>query len=349
MVRVLVTGVNGLIGGATALALRRAGHIVYGLIRDPKQSATLLENEIIPVIGDSADVKSFSAILDKVSVVIDNVLTYEQNMGQSNRSLLSALAASSTKQKYKKRYIYTSGVLVYNYPEVVDETFTPNGLGLWRIELEQTVITQPDVEGVVLRPGWVYGGSGGYVADIWYKGSQNGEVEYFGNVDKSWGWVHVTDLADAYLRAVEANGRIVGGEIFDVVDSTRVTCLQARTAFAKAAGLTGPVVLKEAGKDNWSQTMEANAVPKADKIRRQLSWSPKNGPLLDGLDIYYQSWKAHQDKKKVEKKEEKPAQEAKEAEKVVELPKGSPQGGPKPAPKAPKSPKLDAQKKKSKK
>jgi len=308
MVRVLVTGANGLIGGGVALALRRAGHTVYGLIRNEKQQAKLLENEIIPVIGDGTDIKNWSSILTKVNVVIDTLFVYGEELGTTNRNILSALGASC-KSGQKKRYIYTSGVLVYNYPgEVVDESYPTNGIQ-WRANLEQTLLKGNDhVHTVIIRPGWVYGGSGGYISDLWFKQVDKKEIEFNGSTEKSWGWVHLVDLADAYVRVTEASGSQVNGEIFDVADSTRITCLEARMAFAKAAKLEGKVALKAVGSGDFDKAMEFTCVPRAEKIKR-LGWSPKLGPLTDGLDLYYLSWKAHQDKNppaQEEKKTEKP-------------------------------------------
>jgi len=106
MVRVLVTGANGLIGGGVALALRRAGHTVYGLIRNEKQQAKLLENEIIPVIGDGTDIKNWSSILTKVNVVIDTLFVYGEELGTTNRNILSALGASCKSGQKKKIYLH---------------------------------------------------------------------------------------------------------------------------------------------------------------------------------------------------------------------------------------------------
>ena len=49
--KVLVTGATGYIGGAAARALRRAGHVVHGLVRSSDKEAELLRSEIIPVRG----------------------------------------------------------------------------------------------------------------------------------------------------------------------------------------------------------------------------------------------------------------------------------------------------------
>jgi hypothetical protein len=54
-------------------------------------------------------------------------------------------------------------VLVYGARETeVDETVKPtNKIIQWRIDLEEETVSNKDVEGVVIRPGFVYGGAGG--------------------------------------------------------------------------------------------------------------------------------------------------------------------------------------------
>lgn len=49
--KVFVVGSSGYIGEGVALAFRRNGYKVFGLIRDEKKSKNLLRNEIIPIIG----------------------------------------------------------------------------------------------------------------------------------------------------------------------------------------------------------------------------------------------------------------------------------------------------------
>lgn len=63
-------------------------------------------------------------------------------------------------------YIYTSGVLVYgDHPdEVVDESTPIHGHSLiqWRIDHEKAVVSQEKLDGIVVRPGFVYGRSGSF-------------------------------------------------------------------------------------------------------------------------------------------------------------------------------------------
>jgi len=286
MVHVLVIGANGYIGNEVAVALRKRGHIVYGCVRKDSEFKCLEQAEIIPVKGDLQSVPA--DILDRVSVVIDTAMNFADNPAlSSNRVLLETVAAASRKSGVKKRYIYTSGCLVYgeHKGEVVDETF-PLKSGHPRIAFEKEITSHKDVDGVVIRPSWVYGGKGNMYLKSWYEGSAEGNIEISGKPDKCLPWVHVSDLAEAYLRVTEAGRGSVSGEVFDVADSSRGTVEQVQVAWARANGVKGKVVYKPAGTDFFSQLCEQTALPSAEKIKRVLGWCPRMGPVLDNTAIY---------------------------------------------------------------
>jgi len=170
----------------------------------------------------------------------------------------------------------------------------PKGANKDRIAYEKEVIAGAElVEGVVVRPGWVYGGTGGSYIPHWFGyDNEKGEVEVFGNPDRYWSWVHIVDLADAFLRLAEA-GKNVVGEIFDVSDSSRVTVAEARLLYAKAAGLKPKLVVLSNKSDAFSQLANCTSIPKCDKIYRLVGWVPKNGPIQDSIELSYRSYKAN--------------------------------------------------------
>jgi len=292
----LVTGANGYIGSAVARAVRRNGHTVYGLIRSEDQAPSLVLREIIPVVvSNFSDLKSYSKIVDEVSVVVDTVSTSGLSDPYSpNRALMQTMADFYLTTGIKKRYIYTSGCLVYgDHPnQILDESVVPTGNKV-RAEFEKEVTRCLNIEGVVLRPGWTYGGTGGHYIDNWYGVSAKGEIDIYGNPNKTWGWVHITDLADAFSRVIEAPSAIVSGQIYNVMDGTRITVGQAREAMARAAGFTAAkVVHYPAGTDAFSKLAENNIVCSYVKINRAVGWQPKNGPFLDNIHLYAASAKA---------------------------------------------------------
>ena len=60
----------------------------------------------------------------------------------------------------------------------------------------------------VVRPGFVYGGQGGFVADLFY----SEPLVIQGRRDMRWSWVHIDDLAEGYVAIVRAPRSVVNGQ-----------------------------------------------------------------------------------------------------------------------------------------
>jgi len=300
MVKVLVLGAAGYIGFAVAVALRREGHRVTGVVRNKDAEILLKKNEIIPVNAELKDIKTLQPHIESAAVIIDATSNHDITLATD---FLQTVGNASKKSGIAKRYVYTSGILVYgdHKNEIVDETFAvPKSFSRAVIEkavIEKAVISNKDVEGVVIRPAWIYGGDSGRYISPWFEPNSKGEIDIFGNPDKSYSWAHIEDLADAYVRVVGASKSLVAGEIFDVADDTRVTYATVKIAFARAAGVEGKVVYSPALEDAWSQVCESTVLVASQKIRKVLGWKPRHGAFLDNLDLYYLAYRAHNPKK----------------------------------------------------
>jgi len=285
--RILVTGACGYIGNAAAKALRAAGHSVYGLVRTAANSGDLLRCEVIPVIGDVENV-----IVDDYSMIVDTATGMTAAEGKVSHGLLSkVLSFNSSNPSLKKTYVYTSGCLVYgDHPGelVTEETrLTSTQLG-WRVELEKAILAGNQV---VMRPGWVYGLSGGKMVPGWWKvDSPTADIVIKGKPDKMWSWIHVQDLAKAFVAVASASPATVGGQIFNVGDETRLTFTQLRVLMARAAGSEGKVV-HEAG--SGDSPFEVTSLMDSSKLKRVLGWHPRHASFADGMGLYFLSWKAH--------------------------------------------------------
>ena len=262
---VIVIGASGYIGLGVALAYRRAGYRVCGLIRDEKFSNTLLQKEIEPVVAESFEkIEKFADLLASCSIIIDAV-GYTANL--SKKLLEAGVHAGKTRtdggklSHYAPLYIFTSGIMTCKLTarridcslhrsalhsdgdtsptgrRPVDEMVKPrpqpatqrsNASGSAdvtamkdREDFENLVLATSSsaLKTTVVRPGFVYGGQGGFVADIFY----SEPLVIQGRRDMRWSWVHVDDLAEGYV-AIGRAPRVV-------VDQQRELSFTSRSIF----------------------------------------------------------------------------------------------------------------------
>jgi nucleoside-diphosphate-sugar epimerase len=211
-------------------------------------------------------------------------------------TLLAAAAAPGGPQKI----VYTSGVWLYGDTGngIVSEGSAPNPpeFVLPRLEIERRVLaaSRGGVRTLVLRPGCVYGGRGG-LTGMWFDSAEReGAARVIGDGSTRWTMVHLDDLADAYLRAVDAPW---GGEVFNVTDRSRFTVAECARAAARAAGAGERIV--EVSVEEASQQLGPMAAALAfnqhvdsRKAVRMLGWQPRQAGFVDGAERYYLSWKA---------------------------------------------------------
>ena len=126
----------------------------------------LIRHEVIPVVGELSKPETYQEVLDKVTYVIDNVLDFaSQDPFAANKTLVEATAKSAATHQVAKTYIYTSGILVYTHSEEVrdENSPLPGDFPFFkgRIAFERYVQSHTGVRGLVIRPGFVYGGASG--------------------------------------------------------------------------------------------------------------------------------------------------------------------------------------------
>jgi len=297
--QVFVTGATGYIGFAVSAALRRAGHRVWGLARSETKARRLAQHEIEPVIGDLADPKTYLDVASECALLVHTGFDYSANGVAKDRTAIDTLLEAGRRGAKPKTFIFTSGAWVYGdtSDRMVDETTPPNPpkLVAWRPAHEQMVLQAAGVRGLVIRPGDVYGGSGGLTGQ-WFAGPSTGNPPLVvGDGRNRPPMVHVDDLADAYVR-VAVSG--LAAEIFNVNDQSRLTVLEMATAAARAAGYEGevrPTPLVEARKTlgDFADALALSQHIDARKAVRLLGWYPSHEGFLDEADEYYRAWKAY--------------------------------------------------------
>lgn len=290
--RIFLTGATGYIGWHVANALRRAGHRVLGLVRNPNQTDRLWAREIEPVVGSMDDPSSYRDRLADCGAVVHAAVDYTgDTFGLDQRTVETILAARPA------RFVYTSGVWVYGNTgrEAVDESSPTNPpvRVARRLDSERLALSTP-VPTLVLRPGCVYGQEGGMFAD-WMAPIAGGESPtIIGDGRNRWTLVNVDDLAAAYVRAVESP---VSGEIVNLTDRSRATVAEMVEAIAQAAGFRGAIRYQSVADPrqtlgSYAECLALDQHVDSSKAVRLLGWQPRHGGFADQAALYYAAWRA---------------------------------------------------------
>lgn len=294
--KVFITGATGYIGFNVAKALRRAGHRVWGLTRSEEKATKLAKNEITPVIGDMNNPDSYRDIAEQCSVLIHAAADYQNDTVELDRKTVDAFLRAGEKGASPKTVIYTSGCWVIGDTgdAIAYETtpLKPIEAVLWRPEHEELVLQAEHMKGLVVRPGCVYGKSGG-LTGTWFDGATSESLEVVGDGSNYWTMIHVDDLADAYVRLAESG---LSAEVFNISDRSHLTVGEMAEAIAKTTGYDGKVryvPVKESAQKMgaMAEALALNQYVDAGKAERLLNWRPKRRGFVDDMDLYFEAWK----------------------------------------------------------
>ena len=300
--KIFVTGATGYAGFYAAIALRQAGHQVHGLTRDnSKPRAKKLEqHEVKLAVGDVSEPESYRQFIESSDAIVHAMMDFEDPQG-TDVALFNTLQQVAENSARNRRFIYTTGCSIYGKrPErVMDETTPANPAHhlAFRMELEEKLFAMqiPNCKKTVLRPGFMYGLDGkSSITGMWFGMGEKGKAIYRGDRSKGWSWVHVQDLAQAYVKVVESNGAI-DNEVFCIADEQRHRCLEVMQACLEAASYKGEIEYAEPNEDDVTSTwFDQNEFITSGKARCLLGWIPRHIGVIDEIETYYTAWKSAQ-------------------------------------------------------
>jgi nucleoside-diphosphate-sugar epimerase len=298
--RVFVTGVSGYAGFYAALRLAATGHAVTGLVRKPEQPRLniLRMQQVALFKGDVCETETYRSELERSDVVIHTMLDKKRPF-DADRALFAALQALPARTP-RRRFIYTTGCSIFGKVPVavMDENTEPNPAHplAFRRGLEREALALSNVGTVVLRPGFMFGNDGyNSVSADWFGMAEAGDAVFRGDRERGWSWIHIADLAEAYRLAVEADEKLVSGEIFHLGDQHRPRSVDVMRACLGAAGYQGELRFEDPVKgDNISTWFNQNEFITSQKARERLGWSARHQGIIAAAKPVYDSWKAAQ-------------------------------------------------------
>ena len=272
--RVFLTGATGYVGNAVAHALRARGHEVSALVRPESESRFLRDAGVVLVAGDLSTLPSLK--FDGYDAVI-HAATSKSDTVALDKTAVDILTRS------KRPFVYTSGVWVLGNTTSAGEMTKTNPLSLvaWRVEHEQQVLNSG---GAVLRPGCVYGGKQSLFAEWFERVEQKRPVPIAGDGKNRWALVHLDDMAECYVRAVEQ--RATG--ILHAIDDTHASLNECAQALSKEIDHV-PVDRTKLGA--FADALLVDQVISSDGTRRKLGWKPKR-TFTRSIDEQWREWRS---------------------------------------------------------
>jgi len=291
MVKVFILGASGYIGYATAAALRKRGHHVTGLARSAEKGKALVEAEVDLVIGDTLKLETYPAALREADVIIST--SYDMsNPNFDEIALNNILEALKGTKGNRKRLVNLSGCMVYNEDRsglVTEESpYNPNFILPGRIATDERVLALKDIDGVVVRPAVVYGGTTGAYYK-YFQAAEEGKLAVFGDGKNSISNLHIDDVASALVLVVEAEASKVASQVFNLGSDVSPTLLEIAQAFGAAASFTGKI---ETGATAPFAMMTSQIVLDCSKAKKVLGWKLSRPNVIQEAPRLYRAWKS---------------------------------------------------------
>jgi nucleoside-diphosphate-sugar epimerase len=273
--RVFLTGGSGYLGRATLRALHRHGITTAALARGDTAARTVSELGAVPVRGELTETGLLAAAARDADAVIHLGQVADGDGAEIDRAAAEAMQAALGS---RGAYLHTGGTWVYGDTDgVVDEDapLAPPGLVAWREANEKQVLARPG-RPVLIMPGLVYGNSGGLLERFYTApGRASGAVPCVGDGANHWSLVHVADIAELYVLALDAPA----GAVYAGVGDTHPTQREVLEAVATAIGRPGQLeyLTLERARERMGPIAEAFLLDQrltAARARHELGWAP---------------------------------------------------------------------------
>jgi nucleoside-diphosphate-sugar epimerase len=290
--KVFVTGAAGFIGGSIAAGLVKAGHEVVGLVRKPEQLEQLAGIGVAGVVG-ALDDRDLLIAQAQVSDAVINAASSDNRAAVE--AFIDALSGSG------KAFLHTSGSSIVGdasggegTERIYDEDRLPEPTAdkAARVAIDNLVLAAAakNVRSAVLCNTLIYG-HGALPRDsvqlprLLKQARKSGIVRHVGRGLNIWSNVHIDDVVDLYLLALEKTE----AGAFYFVESGEASFRDMTTAIARALNLGEPQdwPLGEA-KEEWGYEMASyglgsNSRVRGQRARTQLGWKPHRPPVLDWI------------------------------------------------------------------
>lgn len=285
MKKILITGITGYIGGTIAKKLLEKNYSITGLVRNEGDVKKLEQLGIESIIGSIHDETVLKAAVSNADAVIHTADSADDAYAAD--SFIKLLEGSG------KTFIFTSGSAIFGGKEngekndfvfTEDIPLNPRLEMASRVLINQYVLqsAKKNIRSIVIVPTMVYGTGLGLKKDsiqipaLINFSKEKGFGVYFGKGENRWSNLHIEDLADMYILALEKakpgslyyaeNGSSTIKNLaenisrqYNLLPPQSVSIQEAVNTFGPAGGYFG---------------FASNSLCSSDKAKIELGWSP---------------------------------------------------------------------------
>jgi nucleoside-diphosphate-sugar epimerase len=291
--KIFVTGASGYIGGSVAALLASRGHQVRGLVRSASKVTGVRAKGITPVIGSLDDTPLLTAEAKAADAVVNAANSDHQGAVEA---LLAGFAGSG------KPFIHTSGTSLVGdeaMGEPSSAIFTedtpvkPEPDKEHRVALNKLIVeAAPGVRSIVLCNSLIYGHTLGAPAQsvqippLVAQAKESGVPRYIGRGLNIWSNVHVADMADLYVLALEKGpaGSFYYVENGEASFGDLVRTIGKALGLGEAQSWPAKDAIAKWGRELAVFALGSNSRVRAGKARRELGWTPKRGPVTEWIE-----------------------------------------------------------------
>jgi len=297
---IFLTGASGYIGGTIAVRLIGEGHSVRGLVRDPAKGEAVRALGVVPVEGTLDDAFLLAREARRADAVINAA---DSDHRGAVEALVEALAGTG------KALLHTSGSSIVAdtaagepSDKVYDESIYDAGSS-WeptpdkaaRVAIDQFLLSAADIRPVVLCPCLIYGRGLGadpeslQLPALVAQARASGIARHVGRGLNIWSTVHVEDVAELYLIALE---RAQPGT-FLFVENGEASFRDMAGAIARALRLGAaqewPIedAIKTLGYGRAMYAQGSNSRVRGPRARA-LGWAPRHASVVAWIESAYQ-------------------------------------------------------------
>lgn len=270
--RVFLTGASGYIGKHVALELLSRGYEVVGLARKPSER-TKYHAAVKWCFGDLSDPSSYWDHLTKSDAVVHCAMDYSASgeNAQLDRQFVDQMS------DYHGHFIYTGNLFTDRTADSLGESLVA-GSEHWRFQSEAAVMDRKG-HSAVIRLGFVYGGSGGYLWEILSPGTL-AVLENDSILDVQWPMVHVRDAATLYAAVLDVKGNGVY-HAFDGERSTAATIIETARSIYDSHGVTGT------DSHDYLMGLLGPSVETTNQRSRSIGWKLEHSSFVQNAELAY--------------------------------------------------------------